>query len=189
MPFLCLSDVAAYVSQRELTEIITSFASPESRRILPIVEETIKSYLNFIYDTAAIFGVRVYDYSNTQAYALGDIIIDSNGESFVCITAGAPTPAILTDATYFENKDPRNPLLVKIACSLYAFNIYERLPANKVPQQRIDAYNEAIANLEKIRKSIINLELPLRPETSITPTTSTHTIKVLAKKELRDPYF
>lgn len=186
MSYLCLSDIKMQATEIELRDVAMTFESSKSKRALLTAIEEVKGSLNYTYDVDAIFAVNAYDYSVSQSYKVGDVVLNAVGDSYTC-TADAPANTPLTDTNFFEAKEPRNLKLVQLVGAIYMYNIHLGTPPNKIINTRQDAYNDALAYLKDIRTGKANLELPLRPISSITETSQTHTISIKSnpKRDVR----
>ena len=186
--FLTTADLNLFCKDAELAQIAAAFQSANINIAERATTAEIAGYLNFMYDTKAIFAIKAYDYSAAQSYQIGEIIVDANGEAYHCI-ASAPTGTNLADANFFTLGDLRNSLLIMIACDILIYHYHARIPANRIPEHRRERYDAAISKLKEIRTSKLNLELPkLNPETA-TETQKTETIKIVRTKPPRNNNF
>ena len=141
------------------------------------------AYLNFRYDTKAIFDFEVLDYSQAVAYQVDQIIISSEGIAYTCI-ANAPVGASLTDGQYFEREDGRSELIVMIVTDLTAYHLFSRVPNHKIPQHISERYEAAIKKLKEIRAQKMNPELPLKSsDDSSTTQQQTNTISIISHQK------
>lgn len=160
--FLSNADLQTILDATQLAQIITISAANRKRaEDFAISEAT--SYLNFKYDTAKIFGYKVFDYSVSVAYKVDDIVISAVGEGYTCIQ-DAPAGTAIDDENYFELRDDRNPIIAMIATDLLAYHLFSKSPKNRIPQHIIDRYEQAIQKLKDIRAQKMNPYLPLKVE-------------------------
>lgn len=186
--FLSNADLSTVLDPTQLAQVITVSAANRKRAENFAVGEAI-GYLNFRYDTAAIFDYKVFDYSAAATYNVGDIVISAEGEGYTCIqitTAGIP----LTNTAYFELEDERNPIIVMIVVDLLAYHLFSKLPQNRVPQRIIDRYEQAISKLKEIRAQKMNPLLPIKVvvEGQEDPNAKTETITITSNQKRNNYY-
>lgn len=73
------------------------------------------------------------------------------------VTAGVLT----TDITKWTKGDNRNPSLVRRVVQICVYDIHERIAPRGIPEQRANAYTEAIAWLDMAKEGEITVRLPL----------------------------
>ena len=167
--FISNADLQTVLNDRQLADVIL-LSEANRRQSEQYATEEVRSYLNFQYDTDAIFGFEVFDYDVNQLY-LAEQIAVSDGGIYTAII-NAPAGTALTDTTYFEAIDGRNPIIVMIVVDLLAYHLFSRTGTNRIPQHIIDRYEQAIKKLKEIRAKKMNPYLP---------------IKQLAEGEAQDP--
>lgn len=188
--FLSKTDFNAVAKDNTFSNIAPSAFPPRelvtSERFA--IDEAI-SYLSFRYNTAAIFGVKAYDFDAAQAYKIGEVVMDANGNPYNC-TTDAPLNTALTDTNFFAEGDLRNSLLVMILVDITLYHFHSRTAGNRIPEMRIVRYEQAIEKLKEIRKSSSNPDLPLRnydaPEH--TSQQETQTIEIISQDKRNNYY-
>lgn len=186
--FITTADLSLLCKDVELAQIAASIQTANINIAERATIAEMSGYLNFMYDTKAIFEVKAYDYDTNQSYQTGEVIINGNGLAYNCIAPAAAGTA-LNDTNFFALGDLRNPLLVMIACDILLYHYHARIPANRIPELRRERYDTAISKLKEIRTNKMNLELPkLNPETA-TEEQKTDTIKIIRTKPPRNNGF
>lgn len=187
--FITDADLTTVINENQLAQIVAISQANRNRSEHYAINEA-KSYLNFQYDTDKIFGYEAFDYSNSVDYKEGQIIIDSSAIGYTCIQ-DATAGTALTDATYFEERDDRNPLIVMIAVDLLAYHLFSKTGANRIPQHIIDRYEQATKKLKDIRMSKMNPYLPLKQleeGAEQDPNTQTQTMKIISNNKRSNFY-
>jgi hypothetical protein len=108
-----------------------------------------------------IYSVKEFDtYVNTTAYALNDIVCDSDGYVYTAAQASTDKPltnttywtaminVVNTNTTYWQQVDNRYPLFVEIAMDLTLYNLYARINPRNIPDLRKERNREALDQLD-----------------------------------------
>lgn len=188
--FISKTDLLAVSKDSALQQIAAgTFPTPQIVRAEAFALEEAKSYLNFKYDTNKVFGVEAFDYDATVSYTTGQVVLSPEGIAYNCIL-NAPSGTLLTNTDYFVLGDLRNMLLVMILVDIILYHYYTRLPNNRITETRIVRYEQAIEKLKQIRKSQLNLSLPLRDyeATEHTEEQETHTIEIISHEKRNNSY-
>jgi len=114
-------------------------------------------------------------HTEDATYTAGDTVTGPYGERYLVLettTVGKP----ITDTDTFWLK--RNNKILMIALEISLYYQHKRIAAKQIPEIRLLAYEQAILDLEKIRKKQVNPGLPLRDtETNpVPPATGTLSI-------------
>lgn len=162
--FITNSDLSTVLDEQQMIQVIYA-ATYIRKRAEDFAIEEASSYLNFQYDSHAIFDYKAFDYSNAQDFKAGQIVVDAQAIGFTCI-ADVVAPANLNDVNFFEEKDGRNPIIVMIIVDILAYHLFSKVADNKIPKHIIDRYEQAIKKLKDIRAKKMNPNLPLKQEAS-----------------------
>ena len=185
--FISNADLRTVVSDQALAQIIPPEEYNRNRAEAFAIEEA-KAYLNFQYDTEAIFAIEVFDYSQAVAYAVDQVIMSSKGIPYTCIAA-APAGASLSDAQYFKQEDQRNALVVMIVADLLTYHLYSKSPANRTPDHIKERYDSALKKLKEIRTQKMNPGLPLAGQDHADPgEKKTDTIQIISRPKQNNYY-
>lgn len=96
-------------------------------------------------------------YTATGSYTKGNLLIDAQRVSYLCIK-NAPAGTALTNKEYFFLR--RSALMVMLAIDISVYHYHARINPNQVPQIRIDRYLDAIQKLKMIRKGEMRPAIP-----------------------------
>lgn len=185
--FISDADLRTILSDSTLAQIISIDKYNRNRAEAFAIEEA-KAYLNFLYDTDAIFGVEAFDYSQAMAYAVDQVILSSEGIPYTCI-ATAPVGASLNNAQYFKQQDQRSALVVMIVVDLLIYHLYSKSPSNRIPEHTKERYESALKKLKEIRTQKMNPGLPLASQdNSATGEERTDTIEIISRPKRNNYY-
>jgi hypothetical protein len=182
-------DYSMVCKETELTQVMGGFASGAMQRAENAAITEASSHLNFKYDTNAIFGIPAFDYSQTQSYQIGDVVLADNYDNVRTCILAAPAGTPITDDNYFKDDDRRNSLLIMIIMDITIYHLYAALPANRIPEHRKDRYTEAMIKLRDIRKGYSNLKLPLLNQDTVTEEQKNSSIAVLKNKPVKNFHY
>jgi hypothetical protein len=188
--FLSKTDFNAVAKDSTISQIAQgNFPPPQLVTSERFAIDEAKSYLNFKYNTDVVFGVNAYDFDAAQAYKIGEVVMDVNGNPYNCI-ADAPLNTPLTDTNYFAEGDLRNSLVVMILVDMTVYHFHSRTAGNRIPEMRIVRYEQAIEKLKEIRKSNMNPNLPLRDYDAPEHTSQqeTHTLEIISQDKRNNNY-
>lgn len=142
------------------------------QKALPKTIEDAKGYLRSRYDVTSIFSTIQIETDDSDVTAtINQRIYQSTSEKFYyCIKAA--TTQLLTNTTYFEERDDRNPKLVEVIVDMLIYNMMPRLNNIDIPVIRNERYDGnratvfsgAIGWLNKVNVGKIQPDLPLRYE-------------------------
>lgn len=187
--FITDPDLTTILDERQMTQVIAISESNRNRAENFAISEA-TAYLNFKFDTDAIFGFEAFTYNNTISYKEKQIIVDASATAYTCIT-DAPSGTALSDLNYFEIKDRRNPLIAMIIVDLLAYHLFSKIPYNSIPEHIKDRYKEAIAKLKNIRSGKMNPLLPIKQidsDIDRDPNAKTSTITILSNPKRQNFY-
>lgn len=138
------------------------------KRQLPATIEFVSSYIRHRYDVETIFK-PLEKHTDQKTYLQGDRVFVGaklyNAISDIAI--GIP----ITDTTFWEEKDTRNPMIVEVVLIMVLYNIYTRINGSEIPgwlQVMYDGgYERGVGGklgwLKEIRKGTVDVDLPLLP--------------------------
>lgn len=184
--FITDSDLSTVLDDQQMIQVIGAATFVRKRAEDFAIEEA-ASFLNFQYDTSVIFGFEAFDYSNSEDYKEGQIVVNDKAIGFTCI-ADVAAPATLTDTNFFEEKDGRNPIIVMIIVDILAYHLFSKSGSNQIPKHIIDRYEQAIKKLKDIRTKKMNPMLPLKQAEATDPNTPNQTIKILSNPKRTNFY-
>ena len=187
--FISDADLTTILDERQMAQVI-AISESNRKRAEDFATSEATSYLNFKFDTDAIFTFEVFDYSININYKEGQIIVDDSATAYTCIL-NAPAGTALSDDTYFESKDGRNPLIVMIVVDLLAYHLFSKIPYNSIPEHIKERYKEAITKLKNIRVGKMNPLLPIKQidsDEEQDPNRQTHTITILSNPKRSNFY-
>ena len=187
--FISDADLTTVLDDTQMAQVIDLSTSKRNRAEHFALEES-RSFLNFHYDVELIFGFEVFDYSATDEYKEGQIIVSDEAVGYTCIL-DAPAGTALTNDTYFEEGDARNPLIVMITVDLLAYHLFSGVSTNMIPQHIIDRYEQSIKKLTAIRKQTMNPLLPVKvidEDAEENPNNQTHTISIFSHPKRNNFY-
>lgn len=184
--FITDSDLNTILDEHQMVQIISATIYSRKRAEDFAIEEA-ASFLNFQYDTTAIFGFQAFDYSNNKDYKQGQIVVDGEATAYTCL-ADVAAPATLTDSSFFEQKDGRNPIIVMIVVDLLAYHLFSKTGSNRIPKHIIDRYEQAIKKLKDIRTKKMNPLLPFKEQPTQDSNTPTQTISILSNPKRTNFY-
>lgn len=176
--FITDSDLNTVLDEHQMMQVIGATTYVRKRAEHFAIEEA-ASYLNFQYDTVAIFGFEAFDYNNTESYKAGQIVVDDTATGFTCV-ADAPAGTLLTNDNFFEEKDGRSPIVAMIVVDILAYHLFSKISDNMIPRHIIDRYEQAIKKLKDIRIKKMNPILPLTEVETNDPNTLTQSISILS---------
>lgn len=132
---------------------------------VPSAMETMLGHTRHWYDMPTeIADICAYDVADT--YTTGQRVAgpaDANGIRTLYIALqDVPAGTALTDTTFFEERDSRNPVLVEIVSHLIVYHISRRINPRQLPEQRIMDFDNAMMMLKKIQRGEVDLDIPKR---------------------------
>ncbi len=186
--FISDADLNTLLSETALIQVIGASSAKRKRAEKYAISEA-ASYLNFQYDTAAVFGFEVFDYDQTASYTPDQIILDHDATAHTCILA-APTGTVLSDTNYFSRDiDGRSDLVVMIVVDLLAYHLFSQTGANRIPEHTKDRYDAAIKKLKEIRAQKMNPGLPLLVQDENTPSSQkSNTVSIISQRKRNNFY-
>jgi hypothetical protein len=120
---------------------INHLKEEETITFTPIYRRELNAIINYAYDVAS-------------------------GKFYKAIQESTNQP--VTNTQYWQENDPRDMLLVQYCTDIVVFNLHKRVNPRKIPQLRIELFNQAKEWLDMVNKQDITPDLPkkiLQPET------------------------
>ena len=137
--FLCLADLQTGLKDEYLNQLTggssTIIAQAETAAVT-----FMEGYLNERFDVAAIFHA-VSTWSGQVPYTLGQPAY--NNGFYVALADNLNIAPDLTTVDTWMAADPRNAKLVSDCVDITLFHLYRRINPMRIPQMRVDLYNEA----------------------------------------------
>lgn len=131
---------------------------------VPIAIELISGYTRHWYDMVTEFRA-IQEYNTTVAYAVGDRVagVEVDGvRPLYNVIQAAPANTPITNTSYFEPRDTRNPLIVRFASLIVIYNISTKDNPRLVSEQRQLDYENVISSLRDIQRGKLDISLPKR---------------------------
>ncbi len=158
--YITHNDILAAIRQ----DLLVNFAQNQQEldNFISVCEniaiESVISKLNNRYDISKIFFI-ISIYDSSSQYENNDVVY-YNDNFYIAI---APNTGIApSNNLYWIQKDPRHPIIVSIVSDITIFLLHKRINPRKIPELRINAYNEAIEWLDSCRDNKENPILPIK---------------------------
>lgn len=155
--FITDEDLKSVMKQYFITQLTTDAT------VLPQVEAAafsqIKAKLNGRYDFAKLFP-PIVNWSSSIAF-LKDSYCYKAGKIYVALQAGTNQDPAAQPSSYWKESDPRDQMLVIIACNMTIYLALRRNKPSKMAEDVIDEYAAALEYLDKIKNLEENPDWPL----------------------------
>lgn len=137
--FLIDVDYTTLIKQDRLNDIIDS--EPDIlTKALPAAQEEAAGFIRHRYDETKTFkSVTVVADNTVSGVTAGDRFYNSTSKLFYVATADGGVD--LTNTSFFEQKDDRNPKLVEVVVDIVLYNIHSRVNPKTVPTHRRIRYD------------------------------------------------
>jgi phage gp36-like protein len=129
-----------------------------------------------IYITKSDYAESIRENILDQIIELNDLMLDVSETRAIDLMQSYLSGKYDVAIIFARTGSERNPILVMYAIDIALYDLHSRINPRKVPQHRIDRYENAIKWLEQVSKGVIKpVNMPLLPVDA--PTAQTGTIK------------
>lgn len=141
----------------ESDEELTSYIANAEKTAI----QQIKSKIGDRFDIAQIFPV-ITNYDETKQYNEGDYV-SYNDVIYIALTdnIGSIPPDNEAD---WSMHDPRHDLIISYCVDMTLYHLHKRINPRKIPELRVEAYKDAIAWFEMLKKGEETPDLPFLDE-------------------------
>ena len=159
--YIVKGDLIAEINATNLEELIegddNNWIKTEKKAL-----EAAAAHTRHYYDTDTEFReVTLHDASKVYTENQRVYVIDSGEYKLYVALKDVPATTVITDETYWEQKDDRNALLVSIIVDKMIYSLTGRNRSGDSPGYWFDRNKDANAELVKIQKGITSLDIPL----------------------------